>query len=55
MCAILVKKIANLLTHRLSDDVDERTAAIVAAATDLDEVFGFGDAVDGGEDGEPDL
>lgn len=28
-----------VLTFRLSDDVDERTAATAAAATDLDEVF----------------
>lgn len=43
-----------LLTFRLSDDVDERTAATAAAATDFDEVFGVGDDVDDGDDdGEP--
>lgn len=40
-----------VLTFRLLDDVDERAA--LTAATDLDEVFGVGDDVDGGDDGEP--
>lgn len=42
-----------VLTLRLCDD--ERVAAeAAAAATDLDEVFGIGDDVDGGDDdGEP--
>lgn len=51
-----VKKVSEIwfcavLTFRLLNDVDERAA--VTAATDLDEVFGVGDDVDGGDDGEP--
>lgn len=41
-----------VLTWRLCED--EKCAAVAAtAATDLDEVFGVGDDVDGDDDGEP--